>query len=161
MGATKTRTTSRSKKPATKAAASKAKSNSKTSKASKSAATKAATEARAKAKAERENAKAEERQGLIDEGKLVEGKISGDKVEFILVENGKVGEMESRGSKLLKVLGDASQPVSVNQLIEKVGGHRVQLNSQLALLRAEDRVNVYRVHTGDRAGGGIAYELKD
>lgn len=156
--ATRKRTTSRSKKPATKAASKSAKSNSKTSKASKSQNTKAAQEARAKAKAERDKAKAAERQELVDSGKLIEGK--GD-VEYVLQENGKVGDMESRGAKLIKILEGAKLPVSVTELIDQVGGHRVQLNSMLALLRAEGRVTVYRVHTGDRAGGGIAYSLND
>ena len=154
----RTRTSTRSKKPATKAAKSNAKSNSKTSKASKSQNTKAAQEARAKAKAERDKAKAAERQEAINAGNLIEGK--GD-TEYVLVSNGKVGDMESRGAKLIKILTDAKLPVSVNELIEKVGGHRVQLNSMLALLKAEERVTVYRVHTGDRAGGGVAYTLND
>lgn len=156
--ATKTRTTSRSKKPATKAAKSSAKKGSKTAKAAKSQNTKAAQEARAKAKAEREEAKAAERQELINSGALIEGQKG---TEYHRIDNGKAGDMESRGAKLIKLLEDAKRPISVTELIDKVGGHRVQLNSMLALLRAEGRVTVYRVHTGDRAGGGVAYELND
>lgn len=154
----RTRTSTRSKKPSTKAARTSAKKSSKTSKASKSQNTKAAQEARAKAKAERDAAKAAERQDAINAGTLIEGKGG---IEFVQVENGKVGDMESRGAKLIQILESAKQPVSVNELIEKVGGHRVQLNSMLALLKAEQRVTVYRVHTGDRAGGGVAYVLND
>jgi hypothetical protein len=154
----RTRTTTRSKKPSTKAAKSSARKGSKTSKASKSANLKKAQEARAAKRAEREQAAQEERQDAINAGTLVEGKGG---VEFHLIENGKVGDMQSRGAKLISILQKAKAPVSVNELIDQVGGHRVQLNSMLALLRAEDRVRTYRVHTGDRAGGGIAYELTD
>ena len=156
--ATRTRSTKRSKSPSTKAAKATAKKGSKTSKASKAQSTKAAQEARAAKAKEREEAKAAEREAAIKAGTLVEGK---NGVEFHLVEDRNVGDMETRGAKLLDILSKADKPVSVTELIDKVGGHRVQLNSMLALLRAEDRVNVYRVHTGDRAGGGIAYELTD
>lgn len=156
--ATRTRSTKRSKSPSTKAAKSASKKSSKSSAASKKASTKAAQEARAAKAKEREEAKAAERAAAVKAGTLVEGKGG---VEYHLVEDRNVGDMETRGGKLIEILQKADKPVSVTELIDKVGGHRVQLNSMLALLRAEDRVNVYRVHTGDRAGGGIAYELTD
>lgn len=154
--ATRTRTTLRSKKPSTKAAESSAKKGSKTSKASKSQATKVAQEARAAKAKEREEALAKERAAAIKDGTLVEGPKG---IEYHLIENGKQGDMFTRGEKLLELLDNADRPLSVTELLDKVGGHRVQLNSMLALLRADERVRTYRVHTGDRAGGGIAYEL--
>lgn len=145
MPSTKTKSSTRSRKPAQ----SKAKKDAAKKDAERKAAAKAEREAKVKA---REEEKQAERDKLIESGQLI---VNGD-AEFHRTE-GETGDVEKRAEQVLKALKASKTPVVGRDLQEKFGGGWPQYLSFFSLLKAQGLVIEYRRRTGERGGAGVSY----
>lgn len=111
-----------------------------------------AKKAREAARAKREEAKAAERQSLIDSGALI---VDGDS-EYHRTD-GDAGDVEKRAEAVLKALQSSKVPVVGRDLMNELGGGWPQYLSMFSLLKAQGLVIEYRRRTGERGGAGVAY----